>query len=75
MVMPRKLRSVKLKSIADVNNFLSKLVNQVNRDELEPDKAARLGYLCSLLMSGLRKDDLDIRLSKLEKERREIVKS
>ena len=73
--MAGKLRSVRLKSVSDVNHFLSKLVNQVNRDELEPDKAARLGYLCSLLMSGLRKDDLDIRLSKLEKERRENGKS
>jgi len=73
--MAGKLRSVKLKSVADVNQFLSKVINMVNRDEMDAVKAAKLGYLCNLLISGLRSHDLDERITKLEREARENGKS
>ena len=73
--MAGKLRSVKLKSVADVNQFLSKVINMVNRDEMDAVKAAKIGYLCNLLVSGLRSQDLDERITKLEREARENGKS
>ncbi|HEX9975359.1 MAG TPA: hypothetical protein VGD14_25125 [bacterium] len=66
--MAGKYRSVKLRSVADVNNFMAKIINMVNRDEMDPNKAAKLGYLCNSLISGLKNHDFDIRITKLEKE-------
>ena len=65
--MAGKLRSVKLQSESDVNRFLAKVINMLNRDEIDPNKASRLGYLCNLLVSGLRRQDLEERMSKVER--------
>ena len=64
--MAGKLRSIKLQSESDVNRFLAKVINMLNRDEIDPNKASRLGYLCNLLLSGVRGHDLEERISKLE---------
>jgi hypothetical protein len=68
MAMAGKYRSVKLRSVADVNSFMAKIINMVNRDEMDAIKAAKLGYLCNSLISGLKNHDFDIRITKLEKE-------
>ncbi len=73
--MAGKLRSVKLQSVADVNRFLSKVINMVNRDEMDPNKAAKIGYLCNLLVNGFRSQDLEERITKLEREVKENGKS
>ncbi len=65
--MAGKLRSVKLQSLADVNRFLAKLVNKVNRDEIDSIKAAKMCYLCNSLVSGLRSQDIEERMSKVER--------
>jgi hypothetical protein len=67
MVMSGKLRSVRLQSVSDVNRYLSKVINMVNRDEMDPVKATKIGYLCNSLVSGLRSQDLEERVSKLER--------
>lgn len=66
MAMAGKLRSVRLRSISDINRFLSKLINMVNRDEMDPNKATKIGNLCNSLATGLRKQDIEERISKLE---------
>lgn len=73
--MAGKLRSVKLQSVSDVNRFYAKLINMLNRDEIDSVKAAKLGYLCNMLISGLRSQDLEERVTKLEREVRENGKS
>lgn len=73
--MAGKLRSVKLQSVSDVNRFLSKVINMVNRDEMDAAKAAKLCYLCNSLVSGLRSQDLDARIKILEREANENGKS
>ena len=65
--MAGKLRSIKLQTESDVNRFLAKVINMLNRDQIDPNKASRLGYLCNLLISGLRSKDLEERISKLER--------
>lgn len=69
--MAGKLRSIKLQSESDVNRFLAKVICMLNRDEIDPTKASRLGYLCNLLMSGLRRNNLEDRVAEIER----IVKS
>jgi len=66
--MAGKLRSVKLRSVADVNYFMAKIINMVNRDEMDAIKAVKLGYLCNSLIGGLKTHDFEMRLAKLEKE-------
>lgn len=73
--MTGKLRSVKLKSVADINNYMAKIINMVNRDQMDPNKAAKLGYLCNSLLNSLRRQDLEYRVSKLERMAMENGKS
>jgi len=73
--MAGKLRSIKLQTESDVNRFLAKVINMLNRDEIDPTKAGRLGYLCNLLISGLRSQNLEERMSKLERMMKENGKS
>lgn len=65
--MAGKLRSIKLQTESDVNRFLAKVINMLNRDEIDPAKAGRLGYLCNLLVSGLRSQDLEERMCIVER--------
>ena len=65
--MAGKLRSIKLQTESDVNRFLAKVINMLNRDQIDPNKASRLGYLCNLLISGLRSKDIEERMSKVER--------
>lgn len=65
-VLARQHRSVQLQTISDVNRFLAKIINLLYRDEIEQSKAGRLGYLSNLLISGLRDQDLEERVKKLE---------
>jgi hypothetical protein len=65
--MAGKLKSVSLKTESDVYRYLAKVINQLNRDEIDPNKASRLGYLCNLLVGGLRRNDLETRLAEIER--------
>ena len=73
--MAGKPRSIKLKSVADVNRYLAKLVNCVNRGEMDAAIAAKQGYLCNSLLNGLRRQDIEARMSKLERMVNENGKS
>ena len=73
--MAGKLRSVKLQTESDVYNFLKKIINMLNRDEIDPNKASRLGYLCNLLIGGLRRNELEGRITEIERILKENDKS
>ena len=60
---PRKRR---LKSAQDVRRFLADLIHRVDADEVDGGKAAKLGYLANILLSAVRTDELEERLSRLE---------
>lgn len=60
---PRKRR---LKSAQDVRRFLADLIHRVDADEIDGSKASKLGYLANILLSGIRADELEDRLTKLE---------
>ena len=73
--MAGKLKSVRLKTESDVYRYLAKVINQLNRDEIDPNKASRLGYLCNMLVGGLRRNDLEQRLAEIERILKENGKS
>lgn len=56
----------RLKHLEDVRRFLADLINRCNRDEVEPAKASKLGYLCQILARIIEGGDLERRLSDLE---------
>ncbi len=66
--MAGKKRSVRLRSISDANRFLAKVINMLNRDEIDSSKAGRLGYLINILIGSFRDADLEKRISVLEEK-------
>ena len=62
--IPSKRR---LKTMDDIRRFLADVVNQLNRDEMEVNKASKLGYLCQILARVIEGNDLEARVAELEK--------
>lgn len=60
-------RSVKLKTNYDVSRLLAKTINEVRREEIDLDKAAKIGYLANILLRSLEASDLQKRIEELEK--------
>ena len=56
----------RLETIGDVSHFLAKVINRVNRGEIESNTAGRLGYLANILISALKESELEDRVKKLE---------
>ena len=76
----RKAKSVKkdkkpikrrLKTLGDARRFLADITNQLNRDEIDPNKASKLGYLLQILAKIIMGDDLERRVVVLEESLRE----
>jgi hypothetical protein len=57
----------RLKTMEDVRRFLADTVNQFNRDEIEANKASKLGYLLQILARVIEGSDLESRVQELEK--------
>jgi len=55
-------------SLTDCKRFLAKVANDLNDDEITPDKARALGYLVSIMQKILEAGDLEERIAKLEAE-------
>ena len=62
-ISPRKKR---LKTAQDCRRYLADLVHRLDSDEVDATKAGRLGYLVNLILSAVRTDELEDRLSALE---------
>jgi hypothetical protein len=56
----------RLKTLGDARRFLADVTNQLNRDEIAPDKASKLGYLIQILAKIIQGDDLERRVAALE---------
>jgi len=68
--MARKLEKKpskrRLKSLEDTRRFLSDIINALNRDDLELNKAKGLGYLCQILAKVIEGDSIESRVAALE---------
>lgn len=62
----KKPSTRRLKNLSDARRFLADIVNQLNRDDIDPNKAAKLGYLLQILAKIIMGDDLERRVLALE---------
>ncbi|MGE5443327.1 MAG: hypothetical protein ACM3SR_01840 [Ignavibacteriales bacterium] len=63
-------RYVNLKTPKDVTRFLSKLINQLLRKEIELQLARDAGYLSKILLDGLEKTELQEEIESIKRKLR-----
>ena len=68
-------RAARLRTIQDISTYLARLINRLDRGEIEEAKASKLGYLCNILKSTLEAGDIEKRLEELEQLIREETKN
>ena len=61
-----EVRIRRLKSMVDLRRFLADVTNRLNRDEIDPAKAGKLGYLCQILARIIESGDIEKRLTHIE---------
>ena len=66
--MAKKLRSTTLKTVGDVNRLLAKTINELRRDEIDGAKASKIGYLCNILIGGIRIFEFESILIELQED-------
>ena len=64
--LPPHKRAIRLNTARDARRFLAKVINSVMRDEMEPGKGGRLGYLTGILLKSIEVSDLEQRVQDLE---------
>ncbi len=62
-------RAAKLQDVRDVCRYVAKLINRLDRDEIDPVKAGKLAYMCNILKSCLEAGDLEGRIEALDDKR------
>ena len=60
---------ISLTTIGEASQFLAKIINQVYRDEMDKNKASKLGYLVNLFISSVKESDLEKRVQALEESK------
>ena len=65
--MARKRGEIPLKNAVDVRRHLANLVNRLERDEIDPKKASKIGYLSNFLLRAIETEAIERRLDELEK--------
>lgn len=63
-----KKRCPQLRTLGDLASFTARLIRETYKGELHPERAAKLGYLCSVLKGCLEASDLEERLARLEEQ-------
>jgi hypothetical protein len=61
-------RAIRLKSSSDINRFLAKVINELYRDKMTPQKAGKLGFLCNVMLHSFECVDFAERLEEIEKQ-------
>ena len=62
----RKPYRRRLRNLNDCRVFLADVINRLNRNEIDPGTASKLGYLCQVLARIIEGGDLEKRLEALE---------
>ena len=68
--MAKKLRSMSLRTVGDCNRLLAKTINELRRDEIDYAKASKIGYLCNILIGGIRVFEFESILFELQEDMR-----
>ncbi len=66
--MAGKKRSIRLRSIRDVERLLAKTINEVRRGEIDPEIATKIGYLANILLRALEGGQLERRIEQLQEQ-------
>jgi hypothetical protein len=64
----KRKRPIRLRTARDARKLVAALINQVYRREMDPARAARLGYLAGILLKSIETADIEQRLVELEKK-------
>lgn len=59
-------KGFRLRTTMDISRFLAKVINQLYRNEMEADRAGKLGYLGNILIKSMEQSDLEKRIAALE---------
>lgn len=59
-------RSIRLKNAGDINRFLARVINELYRDKISPQKAGKLGFLCNVMLHSIDTQETEKRLDALE---------
>lgn len=63
----QKKYNYRLNTIQGVNRFLQRIIIDLANDNITKSKARALGYLCNIRLVGFEKEDIEQRLTELEK--------
>jgi len=66
--MADKQRRIKLKNPRDIKRFLSKLINQLYRNEVTPEVARDAGYFAKILLDCIEKVDMQEEIERIKKK-------
>lgn len=61
-------RSIRLRTVFDLNRLLARTINQVLRDEISEGKAGKIGYLSNVMLKSFEMTELEQRIQKLEEQ-------
>ncbi|RKY68433.1 MAG: hypothetical protein DRQ24_11725 [Candidatus Latescibacterota bacterium] len=64
--------SRRLKDHGDVRRHLANVINRLEKGELEPNVAGKLGYLAGMLLKALEGSELAERVARLEQKIKEL---
>ena len=64
--------SRRLKDHGDVRRYLANVINRLEKGELEPNVAGKLGYLAGMLLKALEGSELAERVARLEQKIKEL---
>ena len=66
--MLKKPYKRRLNSMSDVRMFLADVANRLNRGDIDPMVAGKLGYLLQILSRVIMDDDIALRVKNLEEK-------
>jgi hypothetical protein len=65
--LPRRARSIRLRTAFDVNRLLAKTINGLLRNEIPEAKAGKIGFLCGVMLKAFEVSQIEARLADLER--------
>jgi hypothetical protein len=68
---PTKARPIKIKDLNSAKKLLERLIFELQTDAIDPAKAKNITYLLQTYNSVYKADEIETRLSELEKQQKE----
>ena len=65
-VLNPDIPDIKVESSRDMIALLCETINQVRKGEIDSRRAYALGYLANMVMAGIERNDLEMRIRRLE---------